>query len=150
MAREERAEFVNMCMITNGDHVLVIDRKKEDWPGVTFTGGHVEPAESFVDAVVREVREETGLTISDPRLCGTKQFQTDTGARYVVFFYRASQFSGELISSSEGEVFWVRRDELDKYPLSMDMMAMVEVMERDDLSEFYYQKVDGRWKYWLK
>ncbi|MBE6974929.1 MAG: 8-oxo-dGTP diphosphatase [Ruminococcaceae bacterium] len=150
MAREERAEFVNMCMITNGDHVLVIDRKKEDWPGVTFPGGHVEPAESFVDAVVREVREETGLTISDPRLCGTKQFQTDTGARYVVFFYRASQFSGELISSSEGEVFWVRRDELDKYPLSMDMMAMVEVMERDDLSEFYYQKVDGRWKYWLK
>ena len=150
MAREERAEFVNMCMITNGDRVLVIDRKKEDWPGVTFPGGHVEPAESFVDAVVREVREETGLTISDPRLCGTKQFQTVTGARYVVFFYRASQFSGELISSSEGEVFWVRRDELDKYPLSMDMMAMVEVMERDDLSEFYYYREDGRWKYRLK
>lgn len=150
MSREERAEFVNMCMITNGDHVLVIDRKKEDWPGVTFPGGHVEPAESFVDAVVREVREETGLVITDPRLCGTKQFQTDTGARYVVFFFRASQFTGELTASSEGEVFWVRRDELDRYPLSMDMMAMVEVMERDDLSEFYYQKVDGRWKYQLK
>ena len=150
MSREERAEFVNMCMITNGDHVLVIDRKKEDWPGVTFPGGHVEPAESFVDAVVREVREETGLVITDPRLCGTKQFQTDTGARYVVFFFRASQFTGKLTASSEGEVFWVRRDELDRYPLSMDMMAMVEVMERDDLSEFYYQKVDGRWKYQLK
>ena len=150
MSREERAEFVNMCMITNGDHVLVIDRKKEDWPGVTFPGGHVEPAESFVDAVVREVREETGLVITDPRLCGTKQFQTDTGARYVVFFFRASQFTGELTASSEGEVFWLRRDELDRYPLSMDMMAMVEVMERDDLSEFYYQKVDGRWKYQLK
>ena len=44
MSREERAEFTNMCMITDGaGNVLVLDRQNPDWPGVTFPGGHVEP-----------------------------------------------------------------------------------------------------------
>ena len=66
MNRRETVEFVNMCMIQNGDKVLVQDRVSPDWPGITFPGGHVERGESFVDAVIREVREETGLTISKP------------------------------------------------------------------------------------
>ena len=149
MAREERAVFVNMCMIRDGEKVLVIDRQKPDWPGVTFPGGHVEKDESFVEAVIREVREETGLTIEDPVLCGTKQFQTDSDARYVVLFYKATRFSGELQSSGEGEVFWIDRKDLGKYPLSMDMEAMVQVMESENLSEFYYFKENGGWKYKL-
>ena len=149
MAREERAVFVNMCMIRDGEKVLVIDRQKPDWPGVTFPGGHVEKEESFVDAVIREVYEETGLTIDNPVLCGTKQFQEDVETRYVVFFYRADRFSGELKSSNEGEVFWIHRNDLSKYPLSMDMEAMVQVMESDSLSEFYYYKENGGWKYKL-
>ena len=42
MARAEKAIFVNMCMIRDGEKVLVIDRKKKDWPGITFPGGHVK------------------------------------------------------------------------------------------------------------
>ena len=92
MAREETAVFTNMCMITDGNgNVLVQDRLNPDWPGITFPGGHVEPEESFTQSVIREVYEETGLTIEDPVLCGTKQFQTKTDARYVVFFYKASK-----------------------------------------------------------
>ncbi len=150
MAREEKAVFVNMCMITDGQKVLVQDRKNPDWPGVTFLGGHVEKEESFVAAVIREVFEETGLTIQDPVLCGTKQFQTRDDARYVVFFYKASRFSGELKSSEEGEVFWIDREKLTDYPLAPDMEAMVQVMESESLSEFYYYKEDGRWKYQLR
>ena len=56
MNRRESVEFVNMCMIKNGDKVLVQDRVSPDWPGITFPGGHVERSESFVDAVIREVR----------------------------------------------------------------------------------------------
>ena len=55
--RVEKTEFTNMCMICDGSRVVVIDRKKQDWPGVTFPGGHVEPGESFSDAVIREVQE---------------------------------------------------------------------------------------------
>ena len=149
MAREEKAVFVNMCMITDGEKVLVQDRKNPDWPGVTFPGGHVEKGESFVEAVIREVYEETGLTIENPTLCGTKQFQTKDDTRYVVFFYKASRFSGELKSSDEGEVFWINRKDLPQYPLAPDMEAMVQVMESDRLSEFYYYKENGHWKYKL-
>ena len=150
MARMEQAIFCNMCMIRDGEKVLVLDQKKPDWPGITFPGGHVEKEESFVDAIIREVYEETGLTISSPLLCGTKQFQTDEGARYVVFFYEASQFSGQLKSSSEGEVFWIDRKDLANYPLATDMLAMVEVMESPQLSEFYYYKENGNWKFRLQ
>lgn len=150
MANAEKAIFVNMCMIRNGDKLLVIDRQKKDWPGVTFPGGHVEKEESFVAAVIREVFEETGLTVQDPVLCGTKQFQDENDARYVVLFYKASRFSGELKSSQEGEVFWIDRQKLTDYPLAPDMEAMVQVMESDSLSEFYYYKEDGRWNYQLR
>ena len=149
MANREHAVFTNMCMITHGAMVLVQDRKKPDWPGICFPGGHVEKGESFVGSVIREVYEETGLVIEDPVLCGTKQFQQDPDTRYVVFFYKASRFSGQLRSSDEGEVFWIRRDELGNYPLSIDMMAMVQVMESDHLSEFYYYQEDNNWKYKL-
>ena len=149
MARKENAIFVNMCMVTNGCKVLVIDRKKEDWPGITFPGGHIEKNESFVESIIREVYEETGLTIKDPVLCGTKQFQEEEDTRYVVFFYKATSFSGELTASDEGEVFWIDRKDLSRYPLALDMEAMVKVMESETLSEFYYYKENDNWKYKL-
>lgn len=150
MAREETAIFTNMCMVTDGKgNVLVQDRLNPDWPGITFPGGHVEPEEAFTSSVIREVREETGLIIEDPVLCGIKQFQTDNGARYVVFFYKATKFHGTLRSSDEGKVFWLPRSELHNQQLASDMMEMVRIMESDQLSEFYYQKVDGQWQYAL-
>ena len=106
MSRSESAIFTNLCMVSDGNgNVLVQDRKNPDWPGVTFPGGHVEPEEAFTDSVIREVFEETGLTIEAPRLCGVKQFRTDDHERYVVFLYRADRFTGELRSSDEGETW---------------------------------------------
>lgn len=146
MAREEKAIFTNMCMITDEcGNVLVQDRLNPNWPGITFPGGHVEKDEAFTASVIREVREETGLTIEDPILCGVKQFQTHSDARYVVLFYKASKYSGVLRSSDEGKVFWLPRKELPNQRLAPDMLEMVQVMESDDLSEFYYYKENGNW-----
>lgn len=139
MHAPEQAIFTNMCMVYDqAGNILVEDRKKADWPGLCFPGGHVEPGESFVESVIREVREETGLTIENPRLCGVKQFQTREGARYVLLFFKANRFSGEICASDEGEVFWIPRSRLTHYPLAPDFAEMVRVMESDDLSEFYY------------
>ena len=150
MARTEQAIFTNMCMIEDGEgRVLIQDRKNPNWPGYTFPGGHVEPGESFVGSVIREVCEETGLTIEHPTLCGIKQFQTKEGARYLVLFYKANRFSGTLTSSDEGEVFWLPREELDHSPLASDFAEMLKVFEDDTLSEFYYLPGDEEWHFEL-
>ena len=150
MSRSEKAIFTNLCMVyDDAGNILVQDRKAQDWPGLCFPGGHVEPGESFVESVIREVWEETGLTIENPILCGTKQFQTDAGERYVVLFYKTNRFSGQLRSSDEGAVFWIPRDTLANYRLSIDFEDMVHIMESDHLSEFYYYTENGSWKHKL-
>ena len=145
MGRGESAVFTNMCMVRDGDRVLVINRNDPGWPGLAFPGGHVEKGEAFADSVIREVYEETGLTIEQPRLCGIKQFRTEENSRYIVLLYRTDKFEGQLISSGEGEVFWLTLEQLDQYPLTPHFEQVVEVMLRDDLSEFYYDQSGGGW-----
>jgi 8-oxo-dGTP diphosphatase len=142
----EKAIFTNMCMIYDGaGNILVEERVKNDWRGIAFPGGHVEPGEAFTDSVVREVREETGLTVEIPRLCGVKQFHTDEGERYVVFLYKTNKFFGELKSSREGRVFWIKREELEKYELAADFADLVRVFEEEELSEFFCYEENGEY-----
>ena len=138
MSRTERVELTNMCMVTDAQgRLLVEDRQDPNWGGICFPGGHVEEGESFRDAVIREVREETGLTIENPRLCGIKQFAGRDG-RFIVLFYRADRFSGELRASEEGPVFWIDRAEIAGRRTVPDFEEMLRVMEDDSLSEMFY------------
>ena len=149
MERIEKVEFTNMCMIKDGNKVVVIDRKANDWPGITFPGGHVEQGESFTDAVIREIKEETNLNIYTPQLCGIKDW-TENNIRYVVLFYKTDHFNGELASSKEGEVWWEEIGNLPNLNLSLDMLDMIKVFEDDNLSEFFYYFKDDKWLYNLK
>ena len=141
MSRTETVELTVLCLLRKDDRYLLQDRIKKDWRGYTLPGGHVEPGESIVDAVVREMQEETGLTVSNPRLCGVKQFPIE-GGRYLVFLFLADQFSGELISSEEGQMHWVQKDRLSEVNLVDDFHELLEVMLDEKLSEFQYV-VDG-------
>ena len=144
MSRSERVVLTNMCMVYDGlGNILVQDRLDPEWPGVTFPGGHVEPGESFTRAVIREVWEETGLTIEAPQLCGLKQFPEDDGTRYIVMLYKANRFSGELRSSDEGKVFWIRRSDLTQYQRPVNFDQMIRVFEEDEIGEQYVHLVDG-------
>lgn len=151
MGKLERVELTNMCMICDGNRVLVQDRKNPNWPGVIFPGGHVEPGESFVEAVVREIKEETGLTISNVQLCGIKQYvpkPEENYDRYIVLLYKTDTFTGELKNSEEGNVFWIEREELLNYPHPHGFESMAEVFLNDQLSENYwaYQQGELGWR----
>ena len=148
MSKAEKTIITNMCMIENEKgQILIQDRVSSNWPGVTFPGGKVEKNESFVDSVIREVFEETGLIVKSPQICGTKQFQTEDDERYIVLMYKTNQYSGTLLSSDEGEVFWINKDDLLSYKLANDFSKMFKVMDSDILSEFYY---DESWNVQLK
>ena len=70
-SRTEKVCFMNMCMILDGKgNVLALDKVNDSYTGTTFPGGHVEPGETFTESVIREIYEETGLTISNPKLTG--------------------------------------------------------------------------------
>lgn len=146
MSRRIPVELTTMCMVYDNDRVLVQDRVDPDWPGITFPGGHVESGESFVDAAIREVYEETGLTIENPRLCGVKEWENEDGSRYIVLFYKTDKFSGQLKSSAEGEVFWTTFEELPKLKLGLDFQQHLELFLNDNLSEAFYENTSDGWK----
>ena len=147
MAKKEVVILTNMCMLYDEDKILVQDRLNPDWPGITFPGGHVELNESFTESTIREIYEETGLKISNLKLCGIKQWNMDEDYnRYIVFLYKTDKFDGELKSSSEGKVFWINKKELANYTLAPGFKELFEVFDNDEINENFHFIENGEWK----
>lgn len=110
----EKVVFMNMCMISdNKGNVLALDKVGKNYSGTTFPGGHVEAGETFIESVIREVFEETGLTIKNPKLMGIYHWISGD-VRNVGFLYRTDEFEGKLISSDEGRVYWISEKDYPK------------------------------------
>lgn len=142
--RTEKVELTVLCLISNGDKYLLQNRVKSDWRGFTLPGGHIEHGESIVDAVIREMKEETGLTILNTHLCGVKQFPIDNG-RYIVFLFKTDKFCGEVISSDEGKMEWIGKSELSSINTVSDLHELISVMLDDNLNEFQYVIENQKW-----
>lgn len=141
----EQVTFTNMCMIEDSEGRVVVQQRRRSWKGAAFPGGHVEQGESFTRAVIREIREETGLTIEHPRLVAVKDWMDDDGSRYVVLLYRASRYTGTLTSSEEGDVWWQPLDRLTELPLASSMDIMLRAFLDEDVSEHLLVHDEGGW-----
>lgn len=144
MSRKSEIELTNMCLICDGNKVLV--QEKVGTKGLVFPGGHVEEGESLLESVVREMKEETGLTIENPKICGFKDWIQEDGTRYIVLLYKTHKFTGELKSSDEGRVFWIDRAEINSVNLIWNMKELLEIFDTDLYSEFFFKIKDGKYK----
>ncbi len=145
MKKTENVELTVLCLVEDGNKILLQNRIKKDWQGYALPGGHVEPGESFVDAVIREMKEETGLTVIDPKLAGVKQFPIENG-RYVVLLFKATKWTGNLISSDEGQMEWIEYQGLPEIKTVDDLSELINVINDPDLTEFQYLVSGDDWK----
>ena len=115
-------KLTTLCYIEKDDKYLMIHRikKKHDvntdkWIGI---GGKFERGESPEDCILRETKEETGLTLTSYRLRGVLTFvyNDDDAEMEYIFLYTADGFTGELIECDEGELAWVDKEEVPELP----------------------------------
>jgi len=151
MNRKTPVELTNMCMIYDDQgNVLVEEKLVCNSKGLIFPGGHVENRESVVDSMIREIKEETGLTISNLKLCGIKDWVEEDGSRYMVFLYKANTYFGDIQSSSEGEIFWMPLEELKKKETLWHLDMMLNIFENKGTTELYFNKNSDAFKPELK
>ena len=105
----------------------------------------MEAEESLRDSVIREIKEETGLTISNLQPCGFKDWIEEDGTRYLVILYKTNQFTGNLKSSDEGKAFWVEREEFENLNLIWNMRELLEIFDTDTYSEFFFKLENGEY-----
>ena len=97
------------CLIRKGNQVLMLQKPSRGWWAAP--GGKMEPAESVVEAVKREVKEETGLTIFRPRLCGVFSFilqnEIEMMDEWMMFTFFTDEMAGEAyLTCEEGNLSW--------------------------------------------
>lgn len=131
----------NMCMIYDkiSDKILILDKVvKEGWEGLTFVGGHVEEGENLYESCVREVFEETGLTVTNLKLKGTVNWiDRSQNKRWLAFLYYTENYRGELIEENvEGKLFWMGVDEFkNSKGKSETIDEIFKLYTSDDINE---------------
>lgn len=108
--------LATLCYVKHDGHTLMVYRNKKandihegKWNGL---GGKFEAGETPEECVIREVHEESGLSIQSPKLCGLIMFPSFMGNDWYVFVFTATEFSGDLIDSPEGQLAWIENDNL--------------------------------------
>jgi len=130
-----------LCYLVDSDRLLMLRRKKEPFADHwTAPGGKIKPGETPRDAIEREMREETGLSVSDLTL---KAVCSETGGanyNWLLFIFRAHGYRGRLRAGGEGELRWLPLDELDAWRLP-DVDRRIMPLILDDAGGPYFIRV---------
>lgn len=98
------------CYLKVNGKILMLKYNKKWRQVYTPPGGKLESGESPLDCIIREFKEETGLTLLNPRLQGLSYWKDSYEG--FIFIYTAEEFEGELEESEEGKLEWIEESEL--------------------------------------
>lgn len=140
-------KVATLCYLRSKNQTLLIHRNKREgdlfkdyWNGL---GGKVEQNESPEECVIREMEEESGLKVQEPKLKGILTFPNnrDSGETWYVFLYIAEKFSGKLIENDEGELTWVENEEISKLNIQGADKFFIEWLDKPGVfsAKFYYK-----------
>ncbi len=147
-----------LCYIEKDDSYLLLHRiskqhdiNRDKWIGV---GGKFEDKESPEECLLREVKEETGLTLTSYRLRGIVTFVSDRWVTEYMFLYTADGFEGEITPCNEGTLEWVRKKDMEKLNLWEGDKIFLRLLEEDapffslklsyEGDELVYAALDGK------
>jgi 8-oxo-dGTP diphosphatase len=118
-----------LCFITYGEDVLLLHgaSDKHIWPDqYNGVGGHVRANEDVFTAACREIREETGLRVTELRLRGIINIPVDVQDRGVLLFvFTATALTRDVHASEEGTPEWIPRDRLDRLNVVEDLPLLL-------------------------
>lgn len=124
----------------NNGNVLVKAKVVGEKQCLIFPGGHIESHESVVDSVIGEIKEETGLTISDLEFCGIKDWGEHDGFQYIVFLYKTNKYEGYIQSSIEGEVFRMPLEDSKEKETIWHLNMMLDIFCKKGAAELYFNR----------
>ncbi len=106
------------CILRSEAGLLLLRRSKEPNLGKYVpVGGHLEPFETPGEAVIREVKEETGISIEEPRLRGILTETSPTEYNWIIYIYTADITAIPPVECAEGTLEWVTPERLDTIPI---------------------------------
>lgn len=115
-----KIEYVTLCYVEKDNKYLMLHRTKKEndinkdkYIGI---GGHLEENETPLQCILREAKEESGLTLLDPKFRGNITFYIDDYIE-VSWLYTCNSFVGELIECNEGDLVWVDKKEVLNLPI---------------------------------
>lgn len=128
-----KSPLTTLCYIRNEDSYLLLHRTKKEndinkdkWIGV---GGHFEEGESPEECLLREVKEETGLTLTSYKFHGIVTFVSDSDPAEYMCLYSADAFTGDIIECNEGKLEWIKKSDYLKLNLWEGDPIFINLME---------------------